>query len=200
MCLTVTHREACCPAARPRGGCPMPEIVYEDNHLIVAVKPPNLLTQGDATGDDCLLDRAEACISRNATTSRGTCTWGWCTGWTGPWAGWWRLRARARRPRGSERAAAHPRTWRGSIWPWPRAAHPCRTRGEPARLARAGRGDGRVCAASPRTHRAPKEARLSFRVLGRDAALDTTLCAMSGWRPDASTRFACSWPTAATRS
>ena len=34
----------------------MPEIVYEDNHLIVAVKPPNLLTQGDATGDDCLLD------------------------------------------------------------------------------------------------------------------------------------------------
>ena len=35
----------------------MPEIVYEDNHLIVAVKPPNLLTQGDATGDDCLLDQ-----------------------------------------------------------------------------------------------------------------------------------------------
>lgn len=35
----------------------MPEIVYEDNHLLIAVKPPNLLTQGDRTGDDCLLDQ-----------------------------------------------------------------------------------------------------------------------------------------------
>lgn len=34
----------------------MPEIVYEDNHLLVAVKPPNQLTQGDATGDEALLD------------------------------------------------------------------------------------------------------------------------------------------------
>ena len=34
----------------------MPEIVYEDNHLLVAVKPPNQLTQGDETGDLALLD------------------------------------------------------------------------------------------------------------------------------------------------
>lgn len=34
----------------------MPEIVYEDNHLLVAVKPPNQLTQSDATGDEALLD------------------------------------------------------------------------------------------------------------------------------------------------
>ena len=34
----------------------MPEIVYEDNHLLVAVKPPNQLTQGDSTGDLALLD------------------------------------------------------------------------------------------------------------------------------------------------
>ena len=40
----------------------MPEIVYEDNHLIVAVKPPNLLTQGDATGDGCLLDQLKRYI------------------------------------------------------------------------------------------------------------------------------------------
>ena len=40
----------------------MPEIVYEDKHLIVAVKPPNLLTQGDATGDDCLLDQLKLYI------------------------------------------------------------------------------------------------------------------------------------------
>mgnify|MGYP004664846539 FL=1 len=34
----------------------MSEIVYEDNHLLVAVKPPNQLTQGDETGDVALLD------------------------------------------------------------------------------------------------------------------------------------------------
>lgn len=28
-----------------------PPILYEDNHIIVALKEPNLLTQGDATGD-----------------------------------------------------------------------------------------------------------------------------------------------------
>lgn len=33
-----------------------PEIIYEDNHIIVVEKPPNLLTQGDRTGDDNLLD------------------------------------------------------------------------------------------------------------------------------------------------
>lgn len=40
----------------------MPEIVYEDNHLIVAVKPPNQLTQGDATGDLALLDELKGYI------------------------------------------------------------------------------------------------------------------------------------------
>ena len=34
-----------------------PTILYEDNHVIVAVKPPNLLTQGDQTGDESLLDQ-----------------------------------------------------------------------------------------------------------------------------------------------
>ncbi|MDI9440788.1 MAG: RluA family pseudouridine synthase [Firmicutes bacterium] len=29
-------------------------ILYEDNHLLVVVKPPNLLSQGDQTGDDDL--------------------------------------------------------------------------------------------------------------------------------------------------
>ena len=36
-----------------------PTILYEDNHVIVAVKPPNLLTQGDDTGDDNLLDQVK---------------------------------------------------------------------------------------------------------------------------------------------
>ena len=35
----------------------MCRVVYEDNHLLIVEKPPNLLTQGDATGDECLIDR-----------------------------------------------------------------------------------------------------------------------------------------------
>ena len=38
----------------------MLNIVYEDNHLLVVIKPPNMLTQGDATGDVCLADEAKA--------------------------------------------------------------------------------------------------------------------------------------------
>ncbi|MBQ8074132.1 MAG: RluA family pseudouridine synthase [Clostridia bacterium] len=33
----------------------MPDILYEDNHVIVAVKPPNMLSQADQTGDTDLL-------------------------------------------------------------------------------------------------------------------------------------------------
>ena len=33
----------------------MPDILYEDNHLLVAVKPPNMLSQADHTGDTDLL-------------------------------------------------------------------------------------------------------------------------------------------------
>ena len=35
----------------------MPEIVYEDNQIIVAVKPPNMLSQADKTGDTDILTR-----------------------------------------------------------------------------------------------------------------------------------------------
>jgi 23S rRNA pseudouridine1911/1915/1917 synthase len=40
----------------------MCNIVYEDNHLLVVIKPPNLLTQADATGDDDLLSRMKRYI------------------------------------------------------------------------------------------------------------------------------------------
>lgn len=33
----------------------MPEVVYEDNHVLVAVKPPNMLSQADNTGDADIL-------------------------------------------------------------------------------------------------------------------------------------------------
>lgn len=38
------------------------QVIYEDNHLLVANKPANLLSQGDHTGDACLLDLAKAYI------------------------------------------------------------------------------------------------------------------------------------------
>ncbi len=40
----------------------MCRVLYEDNHLLVVEKPPNLLTQGDITGDDCLLERMKRYI------------------------------------------------------------------------------------------------------------------------------------------
>ena len=40
----------------------MCNVIYEDNHLLIVEKPPNLLTQGDATGDDCLLDLMKAYV------------------------------------------------------------------------------------------------------------------------------------------
>ncbi|MBQ4074064.1 MAG: RluA family pseudouridine synthase [Clostridia bacterium] len=39
-----------------------PTILFEDNHVVVAVKPPNLLTQGDNTGDANLLDQVKEYI------------------------------------------------------------------------------------------------------------------------------------------
>ena len=33
----------------------MADILYEDNHVLVAVKPPNMLSQGDSTGDPDIL-------------------------------------------------------------------------------------------------------------------------------------------------
>lgn len=32
------------------------DILYEDNHIIVVVKPENILSQGDSSGDDSMLD------------------------------------------------------------------------------------------------------------------------------------------------
>ena len=39
-----------------------PRILYEDNHLLVALKEPNLLVQGDATGDPDMLGLLKAYI------------------------------------------------------------------------------------------------------------------------------------------
>ena len=40
---------------RVRAGRFEVEVLYEDNHLLVVVKPPNLPVQGDSSGDDDLL-------------------------------------------------------------------------------------------------------------------------------------------------
>ncbi len=33
-----------------------PEILYEDNHIIIITKPPGMLSQGDSSGDESMLD------------------------------------------------------------------------------------------------------------------------------------------------
>ncbi len=38
----------------------LPQIVYEDNHLLVAIKPHNMPSQGDITGDEDLLSYLKA--------------------------------------------------------------------------------------------------------------------------------------------
>jgi len=37
----------------------MLKVIYEDNHLIAVVKPAGLATQGDETGDTCLMDEVK---------------------------------------------------------------------------------------------------------------------------------------------
>ena len=78
----------------------MCNVLYEDNHLLVVEKPPNLPVQADSSGDADLLTRAKAYIGKN-TISPARFTWALCTGWTGPWAACWCLRAPPRRQRGS---------------------------------------------------------------------------------------------------
>ena len=45
----------------------MPNVIYEDNHILVAVKPPNLLSQADKTGDPDML----GCMKDYIRVSRG---------------------------------------------------------------------------------------------------------------------------------
>ena len=40
----------------------MPDILYEDNHVVVAVKPPNMLSQADKTGDTDMLSQVREYI------------------------------------------------------------------------------------------------------------------------------------------
>ena len=60
-------------------------VLYEDNHLLVAEKPVNMLSQGDATGDTDLLSVLKDYIKEN-TASRAMSIWGLFTGWTVRWA------------------------------------------------------------------------------------------------------------------
>ena len=150
----------------------MPEIVYEDNHLIVAVKPPNLLTQGDATGDGCLLDQLKRYI-RERYHKPGDVYLGLVHRLDRPVGG---LVAFARTSKAASRLSEQLRTHAmareylavaegGSSMPDAGELHDWLMQDEAA---------GRVCAATPGAPGA-KEARLSFFVLGRDETRNTAL-------------------------
>lgn len=150
----------------------MPEIVYEDNHLIVAVKPAGLLTQGDVTGDDCLLDQLKRDI-KERYHKPGDVYLGLVHRLDRPVGG---LVAFARTSKAASRLSEQLRTHAmareylavaegGSSMPDEGDLHDWLMQDEAA---------GRVRVVPSGTPGA-KEARLSFRVLGRDAAQDTAL-------------------------
>lgn len=150
----------------------MPEIVYEDNHLIVAVKPAGLLTQGDVTGDDCLLDQLKRDI-KERYHKPGDVYLGLVHRLDRPVGG---LVAFARTSKAASRLSEQLRTHAmareylavaegGSSMPDEGDLHDWLMQDE---------ATGRVRAVPSGTPGA-KEARLSFRVLGRDAAQDTAL-------------------------
>ena len=68
-------------------------IVYEDNHLLVVVKPPNMPTQADDSGDADLHSTMKAYIAETYQKP-GAVYLG--LGWTGRSAGWscWPRRAK----------------------------------------------------------------------------------------------------------
>lgn len=150
----------------------MPEIVYEDNHLIVAVKPAGLLTQGDVTGDDCLLDQLKRDI-KERYHKPGDVYLGLVHRLDRPVGG---LVAFARTSKAASRLSEQLRTHAmareylavaegGSSMP---------DEGDLHDWLMQDAATGRVRAVPTGTPSA-KEARLSFRVLGRDAAQDTAL-------------------------
>lgn len=63
----------------------MPSIVYEDNHVIVAVKPPNMLSQADKTGDTDMLSELKEYV-RVKYHKPERSIWGLCIAWIVPWA------------------------------------------------------------------------------------------------------------------
>ena len=70
-------------------------IVYEDNHLLVVVKPPNMPTQADDSGDADLHSTMKAYIAETYQKP-GAVYLGSSIGWTGRSAGWscWPRRAK----------------------------------------------------------------------------------------------------------
>lgn len=51
-----------CPAARREDGRPSMEVLYEDNHLLVVIKPPGVPTQADSSKDEDMLTIAKKYI------------------------------------------------------------------------------------------------------------------------------------------
>lgn len=62
----------------------LPEILYEDNHLIAVNKRPGDIVQGDKTGDAPLGDLLKAYI-KEKYKKPGEVFLGLCIGWTGRW-------------------------------------------------------------------------------------------------------------------
>ena len=90
-------------------------VLYEDNHLLVVVKPPNLPAQADRSGDDDLL-RILKCYIGKKYQKRAMSISGLCIGLTGLWAALWCSRALPRPLRAFPGIFQHMHRT-GAIWP-----------------------------------------------------------------------------------
>ena len=91
-CAAGHARAACCPAARADAGKPMTEyqagryrigILYEDNHLLIALKPQNMPVQARRVRRSGHAKCAQR-LYKGKVQQAGRCVSGRCaTGWTG---------------------------------------------------------------------------------------------------------------------
>ena len=74
------------------------DVLYEDNHLLVVVKPQNVPVQADEWVTTTSYPPTRRYI-KERYQKPGAAYLGWCIGWTGRWAAQWYSRAPARRRR-----------------------------------------------------------------------------------------------------
>jgi len=59
------------------------KVLYEDNHIIAVVKPAGLLTQGDRSGEESLMDEVKKYL-KEKYKKPGMFFWGWFIDWIKP--------------------------------------------------------------------------------------------------------------------
>lgn len=143
----------------------MLDVLYEDNHCLVINKPAGLLAQGDATGEPTALDQARAYLKKRYAKP-GNVFVGLVHRLDRPVSGVFLL---ARTSKAAARLSEQFRDGTVEKTYWAIAEGTCREdAGEWTDTIRKDASQNRVDVVNPGT-RDGREARVSFRVLGRDS-------------------------------